>query len=647
MTKEDVSDLKAFIEQAREKRQKSHWEGTVLEYLELVRKDPSIVKTAHQRIFDIIMSAGVQEIDTSSNPELKRVYPNQKLKIYKFFADEFFGMEKTISQLVRYFQSAALRGEESRQVLFLVGPVGSGKSSLVEKIKKGLESSPPFYGLKDDPMFSEPLTIIPRHLRPEFEKILGVKIEGDINPVVRHKLIHDFKGRWEDYPVQTYEFSIRARRGIGVVPPVDPNNQDTSVLIGSEDISKLDKYSEGDPRVLDLSGALNKGNRGLVEFIEIFKNEVEYLHTIITATQEKSIPAPGRHGMIYVDTVIIAHSNESEWKKFRSNPTNEAILDRLVTLKVPYNLRLSEEVKIYKKILRNSNFRADIAPHTLEVAAMFAILTRLEPTPKCDPLTKLKLYNGEEVIEKGKTKRIDLSELMEAAKNEGMFGISTRFIMKAIDNALSENIHINCIHPLAVKESLVQMVKEGDFPDELRKQYLEFLQDTIHKEYLKLLENDITKAFVYSFDEQAENLFLNYLDHAEAFVTKRKVKDRSTDEDLDPDENFMRSIEEAIGITGSACENFRQEVIAFLWSATRRNEKINYKSYEPLKQAIENRLLMSVRELVRITTKATAYRDEEQTKKYNKVVEELIKIGYPPNCIDTLLKFAANNLWKD
>jgi serine protein kinase len=209
--------------------------------------------------------------------------------------------------------------------------------------------------------------------------------------------------------------------------------------------------------VLDLTGALNVGNRGMVEFIEVFKNETEYLHAMITATQEKSIPAPGRHGMIYVDTCIVAHSNEAEWKKFKSDHTNEAILDRIVTVKVPYNMRLSEEVKIYKKIIRQSRFTADIAPHTIEIASMFAILSRLEPSNKCDLMTKLKLYNGEEVVEKGKTKKIDVVELKEEAKNEGMTGISTRFIMKALDNALSDNIEANAIHPISVREALVHM----------------------------------------------------------------------------------------------------------------------------------------------------------------------------------------------
>jgi serine protein kinase len=585
-------------------------------------------------------------VNLEESPRLKRIFKGERLRVFNFFAEDFYGMERTLNQIVRYFHSASLKGEESRQVLYLVGPVGSGKSSLVERLKRGLEHLPPMYAIENCPMNEEPLHLIPRHLRKEFGKMLGVEIEGDLCPVCRYRLKEEFQGKWEEMPVRTVEFSIRAKRGVGVVPPVDPNNQDTSVLIGGEDISKLDMYSEGDPRVLDLTGALNVGNRGVVEFIEVFKNETEYLHAMITATQEKSIPAPGRHGMIYVDTVIVAHSNEAEWKKFKSDHTNEAILDRIVTVKVPYNLRLSEEVKIYKKIIRQSQFTADIAPHTIEIASMFAILSRLEPTNKCDLMTKLKLYNGEEVVEKGKTKKIDVIELKEEAKNEGMNGISTRFIMKALDNALSDNIEANAIHPISVRESLVHMVKESDFPEDVRKRYLEFLQDTLHKEYLEVLEKEITKAFVYSYKEQAEALFQNYLDHAEAYVTKKRLKDRNTGEELEPDESFMKSIEEQIAIIGTASDGFRQEVIAYLWSMGRRGDRITYESYEPLKEAIEKKLMASVRDVSRIITKART-RDEEQSKKYDRMVEQLIKNGYPASCVDTVLKYAANNLWKD
>jgi serine protein kinase len=644
-----ASDRETFariIEADRAAHEGQSWKGSFLDYLEKVREDPSIPKLAHSRVFDVMMRRGSEDIQDIDDPGAKRLYKDEPLKVYNFFRDEFFGIEKTISQIVRYFHSAALKGEESRQVLYLMGPVGSGKSSLVEKLQRGLEESEPFYTVAGSTMNEEPLQLIPRHLRKEFEKMLGVHVEGDVSPVTRWRLEHEFGGRYEDVPVELKQFSKRARIGIGVVPPVDPNNQDTSVLIGSEDISKLDVYSEGDPRVLDLNGALNVGNRGIVEFIEVFKNETEYLHAMITATQEKVIPAPGRHGMVYVDTCIIAHSNEAEWQKFKADHTNEAILDRIVVIKVPYNLRLSEEVKIYQKIIRNSDFRAHVAPHTLEVASMFAILSRLEPTAKCDLMTKLKLYNGEEVVEKGKTKKIDVRELRDEAKREGMSGISTRFIMKALDNALSDNVEGNCINPINVREALITMVKEADFSDDERKRLLEFLQDVLHKEYLESLEREITKAFVYSYQEQAEALFQNYLDHAEAFVNKTKVKDRNTKEDLHPDEGFLKSIEEQIAIIGSAAEGFRQEVIAYLWATSRRGERISYQSYEPLKEAIEKKLMTSVRDISRIITKART-RDEEQQQKYNAMVSNLLENGYCESCVDVVLKYAANNLWKD
>ena len=456
-----VNDFERVIKQDRASRESKQWRGTLLEYLEVVKADPTFTKLSHARVYDLIISTGMHNIQEADDPRTKRLYKDEPVKVYNFFADEFFGIERTIAQIVRYFHSASLKGEESRQVLYLMGPVGSGKSSLVERVQRGLEQASSVYAIEGCPMHEEPLHLIPRHLRREFEKMLGVHIEGDLCPVCRYRLKEEFGQRYEEFPIETRSFSKRNRIGIGVVPPVDPNNQDTSVLIGSEDISKLDQYSEGDPRVLELNGALNVGNRGMVEFIEVFKNETEYLHAMITATQEKVIPAPGRHGMVYVDTCILAHSNEAEWQKFKADHTNEAILDRIVVVKVPYNLRLSEEVKIYQKIIRNSDFRAHVAPHTLELASMFAILSRLEPTSKCDLMTKLRLYNGEEVVEKGRTKKIDVAELKEDAKREGMSGISTRFIMKALDNALSDNVTGNCINPINVREALIGMVKEA------------------------------------------------------------------------------------------------------------------------------------------------------------------------------------------
>jgi serine protein kinase len=309
---DDHSAFSDVIEKDRSRAAAQSWRGTFIEYLELVRADPSISKLAHARLSDLIVREGIEDVLDSKETAVRRLFADDPVKVYNFFKEEFFGIERTLAQIARYFHSAALQGEECRQVLYLMGPVGAGKSSIVEKLKRGLETVAPVYAIEGCPMAEEPLHLIPRHLREEFEKMLDVRIEGQLCPVCRYRLEEEYQGRYEEVPINTVAFSKHRRRGVGVVPPVDPNNQDTSVLIGSEDSSKLDRYSEGDPRVLELNGAFNVGNRGLVEFIEVFKNEVEYLHTMITATQEKFVPAPGRHGTVYVDTVIVAHSNEAE-----------------------------------------------------------------------------------------------------------------------------------------------------------------------------------------------------------------------------------------------------------------------------------------------------------------------------------------------
>lgn len=639
-------NFKEFIETDREKYSTQRFEGSFLDYLDIVKENPEVVKLAHKRIYDMVISKGVEELKADENPKVRKIYGNDLIRKYGFFKDDFYGIDKVIMKLVSYFKSAAMKGEESRQVLYLVGPVGAGKSSIVESLKSALEDCEPVYALKGCPMHEDPLHLIPKHLRPKFQEMLGVQIEGDLCPICKYKLIHELNGVYEDFPVERTEFSIRSRKGIGVVPPVDPNNQDTSILTGSIDISKMDLYSEDDPRIFSLNGAFDVGNRGLVEFIEVFKNDVEYLHTIITATQEKSIPSPGKGSMIYFDGVIVAHSNEAEWNRFKSDHTNEAILDRIVKVEVPYCLELDEEVKIYEKILRKSNFKAHIAPHTIKVAAMFGILSRLTPSAKADSMTKLKIYNGEEIVEKGTTKKIDIGELREeAGQYEGMKGISTRFIIKAIDNALSESEY-DCINPLSIMESIIKSVKELDIAADDKKKYLGFIQDTIRKEYNKILEREITKAFIHSFREQAESLFNNYIDNAEAYVNKTKIKDISTGEELNPDEEFMRSIEEQIGVYAASAKGFRSDVTSYMFYIVRKGGKLDYTSYEPLKEAIEKKLTLSVKDLSRIITKSKV-RDKEQAEKYNSMVEEMQNNGYCLHCCDVILKYAANNLWRD
>ena len=600
---------------------------------------------AHKRLYDVIASEGITKMSTAEG-RCNKLFGGEEIKTYDYFQNKFFGMERSLAKIMRFLRSASLKGEESRQVLLLLGPVGAGKSALMEHIKSALEKCEPMYHIDGCPIHEEPLHLVPRSLREEFHKIYGIKIEGDLCPVCRFRLKEEFDNDYMSMPITQSSFSVRGRRGVGVVPPMDANSQDVTILVGSEDISKLDLYSEDDPRVLSLNGAFNVGNRGIVEFVEVFKNEIEFLHTMITATQEKSVPSPGKGPMIYFDGVILAHCNEAEWNKFKSENTNEAILDRIVRVNVPYCLEVSEETKIYQKLLGLSDFNGHVAPHTLEVASMFAVLSRLHPSNKVDPLTKMKLYDGKDVIEKGHVKKIDINDLRDEARDEGMTGISTRFIMKAIDSALSDS-EKNMVTPISIRDALIKQVKDQIVVEDDRNRYLDFLGKTLHDEYLNILEKEITKAFVSAYDEQAEALFNNYLDHAEAYVNMSTVKDRVTNEEIQPDEKFMASIEEQIGITGTSKDNFRVDITAFMFSKFRRGEKIDWQSYAPLKEAIESKLTSSVKQISRIVTKSKS-RDKKQQGKYNEMVKTLIdEYGYNEDSAEEVIKFAANNLWRD
>lgn len=634
-----------LVGEHQEQKKKEKFRGTLADYLQLLEKDSSIPKLAHKRLFDAITAHGITKMQTSQE-RCNKLFNGEEIKTYDYFQDKFFGMERSLAKIMRFLRSASLKGEESRQVLLLLGPVGAGKSALMEHIKSALEQTEPMHHIEGCPIHEEPLHLIPRSLREEFQNIYGIKIEGDLCPVCRYRLKEEYNNDYTAMPVTESSFSVRGRRGVGVVPPMDANSQDVTVLVGSEDISKLDLYAEDDPRVLSLNGAFNVGNRGIVEFVEVFKNEIEFLHTMITATQEKSVPSPGKGPMIYFDGVILAHCNEAEWNKFKSENTNEAILDRIVRVNVPYCLEVSEEQKIYQKLLGLSDFDGHIAPHTLEVASMFAVLSRLHPSNKVDALTKMKLYDGKDVIEKGTVKKIDINDLREEARDEGMTGISTRFIMKAIDSALSDS-EKNMVTPISIRDALIKQVKDQIVVEDDRNRYLDFLGKTLHDEYLNILEKEITKAFVSAYDEQAESLFNNYLDHAEAYVNMTTVKDAVTSEEIPPDERFLASIEEQIGITGTSRENFRVDITAFMFSKLRRGEKVDWQSYAPLKEAIETKLTSSVKQISRIVTKSKS-RDKKQQSKYNEMVQTLIsEYGYNEDSAEEVIKFAANNLWRD
>jgi len=636
--------LDAIKNQREEGGKKRKFKGEFIDYLKLVEKNPVIVQTAHRRLYDTLISHGSERMP-DTNSRKSKIFDNEAIKVYKYFEKHFFGIESVIGKIMSFLHSAAHKGEESRQVLLLMGPVGAGKSALIEHIKVALEGKK-YYHLKGDPHRGEPLQLVPRALRETFESKLGIKIEGDISPVARHILLTDLNGKYENFEVECTSFSQRGRRGIASVPPMDANSQDVSVLIGSVDISKLDKYSEADPRALSLNGAFNVGNRGIVELVEIFKNEIEFLHTIITATQEKRIPSPGKSDLLHFDGVILAHCNEAEWNRFQSEHTNEAILDRIVKVDVPYCLELDQEMRIYEKMLNLSEFNAHIAPHTLKVASMFSVMSRLKSSAKCDLVTKLKIYNGEEVVEKGRVKKIDIKDLREETRQEGMSGISTRFITKALDRALT-NSDKNMITPVSLMESLTACVKEQIVDEEFKEKCLELIQKVVREEYLKILDTEIAKAFISAYEEQAQALFDSYLDNAEAYTTKQRMKDKVTKEERKPDERFMTAIEEQIGVTGSAKDGFRSDVTAYMFAKLRRGKTVNFKSYEPLKEAIEAFLINSVRDISRIVTKSKT-RDKDQQKKYSEMVKVMIEqYNYNEDSAEEILRYASNNLWRD
>lgn len=516
-------DLKERLTQFRAEEQRLSWEGTFLDYFETVKKRPDVAALAHARVHNMILSNGV---DTNERAQ----------QVYNFFRQEIFGLEKPLQQLVEYFNSAAKRLEVRKRILLLMGPVGGGKSTIVSLLKRGMErysrtEEGALYAIKGCPMHEEPLHLIPHELREEVRKEFGIYIEGDLCPACRQMLKDVYKGRIEDVIIQRIGFSEKNRIGIGTFTPSDPKSQDISELTGSVDLATIGTYgSESDPRAYRFDGELNVANRGLMEFIEMLKCDEKFLYGLLTLSQEQNIKT-GRFSMIYADEVIISHTNENEYNSFVNNKKNEALKDRMILVKVPYNLRVSDEVKIYEKLLGDSALKGvHIAPHTLRIASVFAILTRLEPSKKAglSLMKKLKLYDGESV--EGFSQK-DIKELQDEAHREGMMGISPRYIINRLSSALVKE-GVTCINPLdalrALKDGFEQHT--GITRDE-QEQYLNFIYEA-RKEFDELAKNEIQRAFIYAFEETARTVFNNYLDNVEAYVNKQKLIDPITDENV-------------------------------------------------------------------------------------------------------------------
>src|SRR5436305_15220458 len=418
-------DIRARLEELRQEQAALAWEGSFRDYFELVTQNPRLAELSHARINDMVHARGVDKLNEGTRDEVAR---------YNFFATELFGIEEPIARIVEYFKSAAQRLEVRKRILLLMGPVGGGKSTIVTMLKRGLEDwtrteGGAVFAIKDCPMHEEPLHLIPHELRAEIEKHYGIYIEGDLCPQGRYALEQEYGGRHEDVRVHRVIFSEKERIGIGTFSPSDPKSQDITELTGSIDLSTIGEVGvESDPRAYRFDGELNIANRGLMEFVEMLKTDEKFLYVLLTLSQEQNIKT-GRFAMIYADEVIVSHTNEHEYAAFIANKKSEALHDRIILIKVPYNLKVGEEIKIYEKLIGQSNLTGvHVAPNTLRVASMFAVLTRLEASKKAGMsiMKKLKLYDGEDMED---FKQKDVRELQEEAIREGMDGISPRYVI--------------------------------------------------------------------------------------------------------------------------------------------------------------------------------------------------------------------------
>ena len=631
----DSTDVRARLEAYRLQQKEMAWTGTFDQYLEMAIKNPHVAQLAHARIYDMIMEEGVEE-GPDGQPR------------YKFFAKGLFGLEKPVAQIVEYFSAAAKRLEPRKRILLLMGPVGGGKSTIAILLREGLErytrtARGALYGIKGCPMREEPLHLIPKEMRADLQRDFGLYIEGTLCPACAHILRERYDGDIYRMPVERVVFSAETRVGLGTFVPSDPKSQDVSELVGSIDLSTIGEVGvESDPRAYRFDGELNVANRGLIELIEMLKADEKLLYVLLTLSQEQNIKT-GRFSLVYADEVILGHTNENEYKTFVGNPKSEALQDRIILVRVPYNLRVSEEERIYEKLLAQSNVSGvHIAPHTLRVASMFANLSRLEPSKKASMslVKKMKLYDGEEV-EGYKTK--DVRELQEEATREGMDGISPRYIIDRLSNALIRQ-GATCINPINALRALRDGFDQHTaFSKEERDRYMNLLADA-RREYDEMAKREVQRAFVYAFEDSARTLLNNYLDNVEAFCRKEKIKDPLTDEPVEPDEKLMRSIEEQTGVTENGKQTFRESILMAMASLARRGRTFEYTSDERLKEAIERKLFADLKDVIKITTSIKTP-DAEQLRRMNEVVDRLMsEHGYCAVCARDLLGYVGTLL---
>lgn len=654
---------------------RKHWVGTFAEYLDIVRQQPEVTRTAYQRLYDMILSYGVEVTETGRE---KHVH-------YRFFddpendgKDAVFGLDGPLGHLVNALKSAAAGYGIERRVLLLHGPVGSSKSTIARRLKKGLEQ----YSATDEgalytlgwvdeenpqdpdaihwcPMNEDPLHLFPARFRPDVEAELNqgrgedhfrVRIEGGLDPFCRfmyHHRLKKYNGDWtrliEDVRVKRVLLSEKDRVGIGTFQPKDEKNQDATELTGDINYRKIAEFgSDSDPRAFNFDGEFNIANRGIIEFVEVLKLDVAFLYDLLGASQEHRIK-PKKFAQTDIDEVIIGHTNEPEYRRLQSNEFMEALRDRTVKIDIPYVTTLADEQKIYEKDYNRRTVRGKhIAPHTIEMAAMWAVLTRLEEPHHAGltRLQKLKLYNGKTLP--GFTEE-NIKELREQAKQEGMIGISPRYVQDKISNALVAHTDAKSINPFMVLNELEAGLKHHSLinSDEVKQEYRDLL-GVVKEEYENIVKNEVQRA-IAADDDALKRLCGNYIDNVKAYTQKEKVRNRFTGKSEDPDERLMRSIEEKIDIPDSRKDDFRREIMNYIGALSIDGKTFDYKTNERLYKALELKLFEDQKDSIKLTSLVSNVVDAETQKKIDVVKGRLIRdYGYDEESATDVLNYVAS-----
>ncbi|NOT13049.1 MAG: PrkA family serine protein kinase [Methylococcaceae bacterium] len=604
-------------------------ELSLQEYLNLCKKDPLAYASPAERMLNAI---GEPELlDTHNDPKLSRLFLNKVIKIYPAFR-EFYGMEEVIEQIVSFFKHASQGLEEKKQILYLLGPVGGGKSSLAEKLKSLMEKTP-FYAIKDSPVFESPLGLF------------NVNEDGDIlehdygipkrylNTIMSPwatKRLHEFNGDIRQFKVVKIRPSILKQIAVTKTEPGDENNQDISSLVGKVDIRKLEKYSQDDPDAYSYSGGLCRANQGLLEFVEMFKAPIKVLHPLLTATQEGNYKGTEGFPAIPFQGIILAHSNESEWQAFKNNKHNEAFLDRIYIVKVPYCLRVSEEIKIYKKLLENSSlYDSPCAPGTLKMMAQFAVLSRLREPENSNLFSKMRIYNGESLKDTDPHAKSFQEYRDFAGVDEGMTGLSTRFAFKILSRVFNfDNTEVaaNPVHLLYVLE---QQIEREQFPVEIEEKYLSYLKGYLTQRYIDFIGKEIQTAYLQSYSEYGQNIFDRYVTYADYWIQDNNYRDPDTGEMFDRSalNDELEKIEKPAGISNP--KDFRNEIVNFVLRARAKHEGKNpaWTSYEKLRSVIEKKMFSTTEDLLPVISfNAKASPDDQ--KKHKEFIDRMVEKGY-------------------